>query len=82
MFVIICFNCTQLFGADKPANERTVDVMRLLREYGEPQLWYEVSHHIVSNGKLDITGVITAANLAYLEFLLISGEASDVTFLK
>ena len=82
MFVIICFNCTQLFGAGKPANERTVDVMRLLREYGEPQLWYEVSHPIVSNGKLDITGVITAANLADLEFLLISGDARDVTFLK
>ena len=55
--------------------------MRLLREYGEPQLWHEVSHHIVSNGKLDISELITAANLPDLEFLLISGEARDVTSL-
>ncbi|KAI0213381.1 hypothetical protein LSAT2_001589, partial [Lamellibrachia satsuma] len=56
--------------------------MRLLREYGEPQLWHEVSHHIVSRGQLDISDVITAANMPDLEFLLRSGEASDVTSLN
>ena len=81
MFVIIRFICTRLFGTGKPANERTLDAMRLLREYGEPQLWHEVSHHIVSDGKLNISEVITAANLRDLEFLLKSGEARDVTSL-
>ena len=81
MFVIIRFICTRLFGPGKPAKERAVDVLRLLREYGEPQLWHEVSHHIESDRRLDISGVITAANLPDLEFLLISGEARDVTSL-
>ena len=82
MFVIIRFICTRLFGPGKPAKERALDILRLLREYGEQQLWHEVSHHIVPNGLLDISGVITAANLPDLEFLLISGEARDVTSLK
>ncbi|KAI0218470.1 hypothetical protein LSAT2_029833 [Lamellibrachia satsuma] len=73
---------TEIARSGKPAKERALDVMRLLREYGEPQLWHEVSHHIVSDGQLDISGVITAANLPDLEFLLISGEARDVTSLK
>ena len=81
MFVIIRFIYTRLFGTGKPANERILDVMRLLREYGEPQLWHEVSHHIVSEGRLDISRVITADNLPDLEFLLKSGEANDVTSL-
>ena len=82
VFVIIRLISTCLFGADKPAKERALEVMRLLREYGEPQLWHEVSHHIVSRGQLDISDVITAANMPDLEFLLRSGEASDVTSLK
>ena len=80
MFVIMCLICIGLFR--KPASERALDVMRLLREFAEPQLWREVSHHIVSDGQLDISGVITADNLPDLEFLLNSGEASDVTSLQ
>ena len=80
MFVIMRLICIGLFGRNKLA--RALDVMRLLREYGEPQLWHEVSHHIVSDGQLDISGVITADNLPDLEFLLNSGEASDVASLK
>ena len=82
MFVIIRYICTRLFGTGKPAKERAVDIMRLLREYGEPQLWHEVSHHIVSHGQLDISEAITADNLPDLEFLLKSGEARDVTSLE
>ena len=82
MFVIMRLICIGVFGRNKPAEERALDVLRLLREFAEPQLWHEVSHHIVSDGELDISGVITSANLPDLEFLLNSGEASDVTSLK
>lgn len=70
------------FGTDKPVNERVLDVLRLLHEYGQPQLWHEVSHCILSDGELDISRVITAANLSDLEFLVMSGEARDVASLK
>ena len=80
MFVIIRFICTRLFGKDKVAKERAVDVLQLLREYAEPKLWHEVSHHIVSDGELEST--VTAASFPDLEFLLISGEAREVTSLK
>ena len=81
MFVIMCLICIGLSGRNKPAKERALDVMRLLREFAEPQLWREVSHHIVSDGQLDISGAITADNLPDFEFLLNSGEARDVTSL-
>ncbi|KAI0210031.1 hypothetical protein LSAT2_005247, partial [Lamellibrachia satsuma] len=68
---------TKKARSEKPANERALDVLQLLHKYGEPQLWHEVSHHIVSYGELDISRVITAANLPDLEFLLISGEVRD-----
>ena len=82
MFVIVRFVCTGFLRIVKPTKELALDVMRLLHEYGKPQLWHVVSHHIVSNGKLDISDVITVANFPDLEFILRSGETRDVTFLE
>ncbi|KAI0240921.1 hypothetical protein LSAT2_004822 [Lamellibrachia satsuma] len=61
---------------------RALRVMRSLRDCKEPMLWHEVSSEFVSDGKLNLSGVITASTLPDLVCLLCSGEARHVTTLK
>ena len=61
---------------------RALHVMSMLRGYGQPELWGHVSQHFVKEGQLNLSEVLSSANLPDLLYLLQSGAASDVTKLK
>ncbi|KAK2181795.1 hypothetical protein NP493_375g00019 [Ridgeia piscesae] len=56
-----------------------LNVMHLLRKHNQPDMWTHVAGLIVKNGTLDVSEVITIANIPDLAFLLVSGVACDVT---
>ena len=59
-----------------------LNVMHLLRKHNQPDMWTHVAGLIVKNGTLDVSEVITIANIPDLAFLLVSGVACDVTRLE
>jgi hypothetical protein len=64
------------------ANRRRLQVLQLLRDLNEPQLWHHVSALVVKDGKLDIRNVIKTRDVANLEWLLTSGVAKDLRKLE
>ena len=63
---------------DDAARRRRLQVLQLLRDLNEPQLWHHVSALVVKDGMLDIGNVIKTKDVANLEWLLTSGVANDV----
>ncbi|KAI0243258.1 hypothetical protein LSAT2_018958 [Lamellibrachia satsuma] len=63
-------------------SNKALRVMREIQEFESPRLWSDVSHYFVSDGKLNLSGVLTATALPALVYLLCSGEATDVTVLE
>ena len=64
------------------ANRRRLQVLQLLRDFDEPQLWHHVSALVVKDGMLDIGNVIKTKDVANLEWLLTSGVAKDLRKLE
>ncbi|KAI0212931.1 hypothetical protein LSAT2_002067 [Lamellibrachia satsuma] len=65
--------------SDEARKLRALYVMSMLRKYGQPELWVQVSQDFVNKGKLDLSEVLSSTNLPDLQHLLQSGEASDIT---
>ena len=60
---------------------RTLNVIHLLREHGDPELWREVAGQLGISDELDLSGVLTKDDLVDVKYLMSSGEASNVTTL-
>ena len=64
-------------------SKRAMSVIRLVKECGQPQLWRAVANNFVaSDGELCLNNAVTPADLPCLQFLLDSGVASDITYLR
>ena len=79
MFVVTWFARAVKGESRKDTNRRTLDVIHLLREHGEPELWREVAGQLGVSNHLDLGGVLTKDDFVDVEYLLASGVASDVT---
>ncbi|KAI0230385.1 hypothetical protein LSAT2_019268 [Lamellibrachia satsuma] len=64
------------------SKSRILHVLSLLRQYEQPELWRDVSSDILEDGELDVSNVMSSAQLPDLTFLLASGEVTDVISLK
>ena len=64
------------------ARRRRLQVLQLLKDFNEPQLWHHVSALVVNDWKLDISNVIKTKDVANLEWLLTSGVANDIRELE
>ena len=64
------------------SKRRVLHVLSLLRHYGQAELWRHVSSDILEDGELDVSRVMSSAQLPDLTFLLTTGTATDVTSLK
>ena len=80
--IAMCFIFTVEGETGNGSKRRALHVVSLLRQYRQPELWRHVSQHIVKNGKLDVSCVITSAQVHDLVYLLASSAASDVTSLE
>jgi len=67
---------------DDDASRRRLQVLQLLRDFNDPQLWRHVSALVVKDGKLDICNVIKTRDVVNLEWLLKSGVANDLRQLE
>jgi hypothetical protein len=67
---------------DDAARRRRLQVLQLLKDFNEPQLWHHVSALVVNDWKLDISNVIKTKDVANLEWLLTSGVANDIRELE
>ncbi|KAI0233660.1 hypothetical protein LSAT2_016114 [Lamellibrachia satsuma] len=61
---------------------RTLDVIHLLREHGEPELWRQVAGQLGVSDDLNLSHVMTKYNLVDIEYLMASGGTPNVTSLK
>ena len=82
MFVVTWFARAVKGESKEDQMRRTLDVIHLLREHGEPELWRQVAGQLGVSNHLDLGGVLTKYNLVDVEYLLASGVASNVTFLS
>ena len=64
------------------ARRRRLQVLQLLRDFNDPQLWHHISALVVEDGQLDISNVIKTSDVANLEWLLKSGVANDLRELE
>ena len=62
--------------------KRVLRVSSLIRGYGKPALWEHVYKHLVVDGKLDVSRVLTRDNLEDLTYVLKSCDVSQVSRLK
>ena len=67
---------------DDDARRRRLQVLQLLRDFNDPQLWRHVSALVVKGGFLDIGNVTKTKDVANLEWLLKSGVANDLRKLE
>ena len=71
-------NCTAKGKSATDAAERTLRVLKQLKEYNDPQLWGTVSPLILDDGTLDLRGVISGSNINLLEWVLTTCAVDDV----
>ena len=72
-------NCTV---NDHDAAGRTLRVLQELRVYDDPQLWGNISHLVLENGRLNLRGVMKTTDVETLEWFLDSCVANDVRKLQ
>ncbi|KAK2143183.1 hypothetical protein NP493_4627g00004 [Ridgeia piscesae] len=73
----VCFLSAVAGEYDEDRKLRALRVMSMLRKEGRAELCHEVSHHLLNNGVLNMTSVITTRNLCDLIFFLSSPSAAD-----
>ena len=82
MFVVTWFARAVKGESKEDQKRRTLDVIHLLREHGEPELWCQVAEELGVCDVLDLGGVLTKYNLVDVEYLMASGMASNVAILQ
>ena len=82
MFVVTWFARSARRESEEDKKRRILDVIHLLREHGEPELWRQVAEELGVCDVLDLGGVLTKHNMVDVEYLLASGVASKVTILS
>ena len=60
---------------------RTLRVMSMVREDGRAEMLRQAFHHVVQDGMLDMSGVLTRSNLGDLVFFLSSQLSANITWL-
>ena len=81
MFVVTWFSRAVKGESEDDRKRRTLDVIHLLKEHGEPELWRQVAEQLGVCDVLDLSCVLTKDNLVDVEYLMSSGVASNVTTL-
>ena len=79
MFVATWLARTVKGHCKNDSRRRTRNVINLIRQFQQPELWSHVSALLVEDGILDVSSVITKDKMVDVEYLLASGVASDVT---
>ena len=82
MFVVTWFARSARRESEEDKKRRILDVIHLLREHGEPELWRHVAEQLGVSDHLDLSSVLTKHNMVDVEYLLASGVASKVTILS
>ena len=82
MFVVTWFARSVGRESRDDKKRRTLDVIHLLREHGEPEMWRHVAEELGVRDVLDLGGVLTKNNMVDVEYVLASGVASNVTILS
>ena len=82
MFVVTWFARAVEGESEEDQKRRTLDVIHLLREHGEPELWCQVAEELGVCDVLDLGGVLTKYNLVDVEYLMASCMASNVAILQ
>ena len=66
-----------------PLGERVLRVSSLIRGYGKrPALWGQVCQHLVVNGELNVSRVLTRDSLEDLAYVLTFCDVTQVSYLK
>ena len=82
MFVVTWFARPVKGESEDDRKRRTLDVIHLLREHGEPELWRQVAGQLGVSDDLNLSHVMTKYNLVDIEYLMASGGTPNVTSLK
>ena len=77
---VVCFHvCSRPVEGKtgKAAKRQTLEVLKLIHSYQNPELWREVSHLILDDGQLDVSTALKPNNIDALVYVLSSGVAAE-----
>ena len=77
LFVVTCVVSTVEDEDDKEKKLRKLEVIKLLAQFQQPELWQHVKDNILEDGKLNISHVATEQHIPHLVTFLESGMAAD-----
>ena len=68
---------------EEDKSKRCVQVIKLLKQLKQPQLWRSVASLFVGeDGKLNLDYAVSPHDLPALKYILESGEAHGITYLR
>ena len=83
---VVCFHvCSRPVEGKtgKAAKRQTLEVFKLIHSYQNPELWREVKHLILENGRLDVSTALKPNKIDDLVYVLsIDVAAEDITSLE
>ena len=83
MFVVTCVVSTVEGESTKDERLRKLEVVKLLAQFPQPDLWLKVKGNILEYGRLNLSDVNMKQDMYHLTAFLTSGlAAEDITTLK